>query len=204
MSRELEIATRWGVAREIGEDGLGSGEGSLGEDDPRGAAQRRKRGVEGAPFGEWGEVAEEGEAAGLVQGCEPFKEEAAEQARQHAHGQEEAGPAGDPAPSVRRQAAAGNDNVDMRMVGEHRAPGVQHGGEADARTEMLRVGGDGGERLGGGPEQEVVDGGLVLERGRADRGRRDRYVMLSPHRMTRQRWHATCLLVARARHEVGN
>ena len=25
---------------------------------------------------------------------------------------------------------------------------------------MLRVGGDGGERLGRGPEQEVVDGGL--------------------------------------------
>ena len=46
------------------------------------------------------------------------------------------------------------------MMGERRAPGVQHGGEADARAEMLRVGGDGGQRLGGGPEQEVVDDGL--------------------------------------------
>jgi hypothetical protein len=36
---------------------------------------------------------------------------------------------------------------------------------------MLRVGGEGGQRLGGGPEQEVVDGGLVLERDGADRGR---------------------------------
>ena len=57
------------------------------------------------------------------------------------------------------------------MMGERRTPGVQHGGEADARAEMLRVGGDGGQRLGGGPEQEVVDGGLVLERDGADRSR---------------------------------
>ena len=28
---------------------------------------------------------------------------------------------------------------------------------ADARAQMLRVGGDGGQRLGGGPEQQVVD-----------------------------------------------
>ena len=106
-----------------------------------------------------------------MQGSEPFEEEAAEQARQHAHGQEEAGLAGDPARPVRRQAAAGNDDVDVRMVGQRRAPGVEHGGEADARAQMLRVGGDGGQRLGGGPEQEVVDGGLVLERDGADRSR---------------------------------
>ena len=36
---------------------------------------------------------------------------------------------------------------------------------------MLRVGGDCGQRLGGNPEQEVVDGGLVLERDGADRSR---------------------------------
>ena len=106
-----------------------------------------------------------------MQGCEPFEKEAAEQAREDAHGQEEAGLAGDPARPVRRQAAAGNDDVDMRMMGQRRAPGVEDGGEADARAQMLGVGGDGGQRLGGGPEQEVVDGGLVLERDRADRRR---------------------------------
>ena len=37
-----------GVASEIGEDGLRSGERPLGVDDPFGAAQRRERGVEGA------------------------------------------------------------------------------------------------------------------------------------------------------------
>ena len=106
-----------------------------------------------------------------MQGREAFEEEPAEQARQHAHRQEEAGLAGDPARSVRRQAAAGDDDVDMRMMGERRAPGVEDGGEADARAQMLGVGGDRGQRLGGGPEQEVVDGGLVVERDGADRRR---------------------------------
>jgi hypothetical protein len=57
------------------------------------------------------------------------------------------------------------------MMGERRAPGVQHGGEADAGSEMLGVGGDGGQRLGGGPEQEIVDRSLVLERDGSDRSR---------------------------------
>ena len=61
--------------------------------------------------------------------------------------------------------------MDVGVVGQRRAPGVEYGGEADARAQMLRVGGDRGQRLRGAPEQEVVDGGLVLERDRADRGR---------------------------------
>ena len=147
------------------------GDGDIPTYSALGAAQRRERGVEGAFLGERGEVAEEGQAAGLVERGEAFEKEPAEETRQHAHGQEEAGLAGDPARPVRRQAAAGRDDVDVGMVGERRAPGVQHGGEADARAQMLRVGGEGGQRLGGGPEQEVVDGGLVLERDGADRGR---------------------------------
>ena len=41
-----------GVASEIGERGFRPGEGSLGVDDPLGAAQRRERGVESALVGE--------------------------------------------------------------------------------------------------------------------------------------------------------
>jgi hypothetical protein len=36
------------------------------------------------------------------------------------------------------------------MVGERRSPGVQHGGEPDAGTEVLGIGRDGDQRLGGG------------------------------------------------------
>ena len=80
------------------------------------------------------------------------------------------------------------------MVGQRGAPGVQYGGQADARAQMLRVGGDRGQRLRGGPEQEVVDGRLVLERDGADRGRQgeDDVIVgnrqelgLAPH----QRWN---------------
>jgi hypothetical protein len=76
-----------------------------------------------------------------MQDPEPFEEEPAEQAREHAHGQKEAGLAGDPAQSVRRQAAAGHVEVDVRVMGHRGAPGVQRGGEADARAQMPRVGG---------------------------------------------------------------
>ena len=48
---------------------------------------------------------------------------------------------------------------------------MEHGGEADPGAEMLRVGGDGEERLGGGAEQQVVDHGLVLEGDGGDRRR---------------------------------
>jgi hypothetical protein len=48
---------------------------------------------------------------------------------------------------------------------------VQHGGEANASPQVFWVGRNGDQRLGGGPEQQVVDDGLVLERDWRDRGR---------------------------------
>ena len=50
----------------------------------------------------------------------------------------------------------------LRMVGQRRAPAVQHGGDADACTEMARVGGDGQHGLRRRAEQQVVDNSLVL------------------------------------------
>jgi hypothetical protein len=48
---------------------------------------------------------------------------------------------------------------------------VEHGGSADARAEMLGIGGDREQRLGGGSEQEVVNHGLVLVGDRSNLGR---------------------------------
>ena len=59
----------------------------------------------------------------------------------------------------------------MRMVGERRSPGVQHGSEPDAGAEVLGVGGDGDQGLGGGFEQQVIDDGLVLKGDVGDRPR---------------------------------
>ncbi len=46
-------------------------------------------------------------------------------------------------------------------AGERRAPGVEHGGEADAGAQVLGIGGDGDQGPGGGLEEEAIDHGLV-------------------------------------------
>jgi hypothetical protein len=50
------------------------------------------------------------------------------------------------------------------MMGHRRAPGVQHGGEADPGAEMLGVAGDRDRGLGRRLEQEIVEHSLVLVR----------------------------------------
>ena len=50
----------------------------------------------------------------------------------------------------------------MRMMGHRRAPSMEHGGDADARAEMLWIGGDGEPCLGRHAEQQIVDHRLVL------------------------------------------
>jgi len=57
------------------------------------------------------------------------------------------------------------------MVRHRRAPGVEHGGDADPGAEMLRVGCDRQHRLGRRAEQQVVDRRLVLEGDIGDLGR---------------------------------
>ena len=54
--------------------------------------------------------------------------------------------------------------MQMRVVGQRRSPGVQHGGDADPGAEMLRVRRNPQHGLGRRLEQQVVDDGLVLER----------------------------------------
>ena len=66
-----------------------------------------------------------------------------EEARQDPHRQEEALPAGDPANAIKRGAAAGHHAMDMRMMLEGLAPGVQDGGDANLGAEMPRIAGDG-------------------------------------------------------------
>src|SRR6266852_456455 len=99
-----------------------------------------------------------------MRGGKLLQEEPSEQAREHAYGEEEAGPAGDPALAIKRDAAARHNHVDMRMVGERRAPGVEDGEDADAGAEVFGIGRDGDQGLGRGLEQDVVDRGLVVVR----------------------------------------
>ena len=72
-------------------------------------------------------LAEELQAAGVMGGGQHLQKQPAEQTREHAHGQEKVGPARRPSAAIERHAAARHDHMHMRMVGQRRAPGVQHG-----------------------------------------------------------------------------
>jgi hypothetical protein len=107
--------------------------------------------------GKGGVLAEELQPTDTMCLSERFDETTAEQPRQHAHRQEETRLAGGPTLAIRGEATAGNDAVHMRMVRQRRAPGVQDQRHTNLCTEMLRVGGDGAQRLRGNLEQQVVD-----------------------------------------------
>lgn len=96
----------------------------------------------------------------VVEGLSQLRQEQApEQPRQHAHRQEEARATGDPALAVRSHPAAGYDAVQVRVVQQVLAPGVQDGDEADLGAQVSAIGGDGAQGLGGGVEQD--EGRLV-------------------------------------------
>ncbi len=75
-----------GVARQVGEHRLRTGEWALGIDEPPGLPQRLEECSEGLWVGEMGVVAKELEAAGGMGGGELVEEEPPEQLGEHAHG----------------------------------------------------------------------------------------------------------------------
>ena len=119
------------IAGEIGEHALGSAEGRLGVDDKRALAQGAHPLGEGAGVCQRGQIGEEAEFAAAEGGGEAIKEEPAERLRQGANGQQEVRLAADPAPAVEGDAAARNEAVDMRVMGERLSPSMQHRDQAD-------------------------------------------------------------------------
>ena len=84
-------------------------------------------------------LAEECEPAGLVGGEELRKHQPLEQLGEHGHGEQEAGLARQPSLAIQGDAATRHDHVDMRVMGHGRAPGVEHGGDADAGAQVLGI-----------------------------------------------------------------
>ncbi len=52
--------------------------------------------------------------------------------------------------------------MQMWVMGKGRAPGVEDGSEAKTGTEVLGVGTDGEQRIGGGFKEEIIDTCLVV------------------------------------------
>src|SRR5712691_4754566 len=146
-----------GVAGEIGEHRFGPGGGRwLDVEEPFLSPERGKMCGKGLPATQAFDLAEQCQPARRVGIGEPGQEEPPEQAGEHPHGQQEARSARHPARVVMRYPAGWDDDVEMRMMGHRRAPGVEHGGEADAGAEMLWISADREQRLGRGAEQQVV------------------------------------------------
>ncbi len=101
------------VAAEIGEHRLRPGKGSFCIDDPFDVAQGTEMSGEVPGIGKVAETAEEAQTAGIVRRRELFQEQAAEQPREHAHRQEEAGAAGYPAVAVKGDTATRHDTMHM-------------------------------------------------------------------------------------------
>ena len=106
------------IARQIGQYRFGSCERALDVDDPLDLAQRCQPLSEGRRITEGSELAMELQLAAAMGRGQFFKEAPAEQAREHAHGQEEAGSAGDPAIGIEGETAAGHDAVHVGVVSE--------------------------------------------------------------------------------------
>lgn len=95
---------------------------------------------------------EEIQRAGSECLVEVAQEQSPKQARQHLDRKEEPGPARDPTLAVGRNSPAGNQEMDVWVMQQILSPGVQHTEEADLRTQMLWIGGDGTQRLRRRPE----------------------------------------------------
>ena len=150
-----------GVAGQIGENLLRSCEGALGVDDPLTLTQRHEPVGEGIGISQIEVLAEELQLTIKMEVHKLFKEAAPEKTRQHPDREEEPRLARHPAVGIRCEAAAGHDAMHVRMMRQGRAPGVQHQVRADPGTQVLRIGGDRAQRLGGDVEQKSINDLLV-------------------------------------------
>jgi hypothetical protein len=136
-----------GVASEITEHLFRPGKWRFGEDHPVDAGQFIE------PSGERGVISQVCECAGQAKltrgdgGAQLADERVAEATGEHAHRQEEAGAASDPACLVGRDAATRDDAVQVRMMVQRLAPGVQDRDGADLGAKVVRVGADAAQRL---------------------------------------------------------
>jgi hypothetical protein len=160
-----------GVAGEVGQDLLGTGEGLFRIDDPFGCTQGRENGCKRPRVVEADKVGKELQFTGFECCRQTLEKQVLEHAREHANGKKGSWPAGDPTLAVRRNAATRNDAVNVRVVMKVLTPCVQNSGDADVGTKMPVIGGNDGQGLGRGLEQQSIDFGLILVGDCADRGR---------------------------------
>ena len=90
-----------------------------------------------------------------------FEEATPEEPGQYSDGEEEPWLARYPPLGIGREAATGYDAVHVRMMSQRGSPRVQNQGGADPSTQVLRVGGDRAQGLGGDIKQQTINNLLV-------------------------------------------
>ena len=116
-----------GVAAEVGEHLLGRAERRLGVDHPVDLAQAFELMGEGRTVDQPRQITEEAQAPGVESRLQLLQEQPPIEPREHVDGQEEGRPAGEPALAIRRQPAAGDNAMEVRVMGERLPPGVEDG-----------------------------------------------------------------------------
>ena len=155
------------------DDVSGSTEGALGIDDPWALAGGIAPRLEGNRIGQPGQMPAALEVArlqGLQQG---LSKQPAEARTQDPDGENAVlaifgEPTRDPLVAIGRQAPTGNDAMQMGVVQQLLAPGVEDGEEATRSAPVLGIGRDGTQGGGYGVKQEVVNDGRVLYRQGSD------------------------------------
>jgi hypothetical protein len=122
-------------------------------DHPLALSQRHQPIGEGLGVGQIHVLTKELQLSIPMQVLKFFEEATPEQSRQDPHREEEPRLARHPPAGIRRNAAAGYDAVHVWMVSQGRTPGMQHQRGANPSTQVLRIGGDRAQRLGGDVEQ---------------------------------------------------
>ena len=108
-------------------------------------------------------VACERQAALRMALAAPGQKEAPEHPTERAHRQEEGGAARQPLGAIWRQLAAGDHTVEMGMMMQGLAPGMQDREEAEVGAEMPRIAGDREEGFGHGLKQACIERARVLQ-----------------------------------------
>lgn len=145
-----------GVAPEILEHLLRSGEGALGVDDPSLLTQIGKQAVLYARVAERRGAGREREASVAKRLSERFEELAAEYDREGFHRKQEPTPGSNPGARCRER-PCGHQRMHMQVLGKGLAPGVKHERRRNLATEPSGVLAELDEGLGGRSEQHRVE-----------------------------------------------
>src|SRR4030067_2603923 len=113
--------------------------------------------VEGALLSQVGNLAREHQLSFLISFLEVGQELASEETRKNLDGKEKLPPAGYPSPPIWGQPASCHDTIQMWMIHESLAPGMQDCNEAYLRSKVLGIFRQLLDALGCGPKKHGVD-----------------------------------------------